>query len=296
MTSALESALGKKRELMQVDTRGKLAAAGLGVHFPPATWRPSAATRELATRIRSLTKAGVLKPFVFVDLRKYALCSLFSLVIPPPVGLGSCRRASETIFASPSSRMSTAQARRQGLTFALYFASLLYLSDRRLANAWTLPSGWLRSKSTRLRPSPLTSFPLSTRCCTRKWSWRWRRWRRRRAARRFLLSFTTSSRGLLVVVWRVCYGRSGQETVGGPCRKTRFGCGRGEGGRRTARADAPKRKGLVRHIDQPWCAVVPFRGASFLREFRCTDPSATTSCPGSVLLAAYLGGGCHVPR
>ena len=54
----------------QVDMSGALTNAGLTPLFPTDVWPPMAATRELATKLRSLKKAGQEKVYLFADLRK----------------------------------------------------------------------------------------------------------------------------------------------------------------------------------------------------------------------------------
>ena len=90
MQSVLERAFGKPRELVTVDMHAKLEEAGLEKLFPVSSWPPTAAVviygagafvivhvrlqvRELATRIKTLKKAGETHPYVFVELRKYVV-------------------------------------------------------------------------------------------------------------------------------------------------------------------------------------------------------------------------------
>ena len=90
MAGALEKALGvRPKELVHVNLDAKLTEAGLAAHFPSELWPPTAAVglarpsissiralpcaqvRELATKLRNLTKTGETKTFVFADLKKY---------------------------------------------------------------------------------------------------------------------------------------------------------------------------------------------------------------------------------
>ena len=92
--SVLERALsrqGKEKDVAHVDLDSELTKCGLSECFLVDSWPPSMAVcvlafrvrqsficskvRELATKVRSALKAGQVKPFVAVDLKKYAyLC------------------------------------------------------------------------------------------------------------------------------------------------------------------------------------------------------------------------------
>ena len=71
LQSALERVLGKPKELVSVDLGAKLKEAGLDAFFPLPTWPPTAAVRELATRLKKQKQAGEVKPFAFAELKKY---------------------------------------------------------------------------------------------------------------------------------------------------------------------------------------------------------------------------------
>ena len=65
-----------------VDMKTKLDALGLGQLFPPGSWPPPAAVRELQHKAKGLEKVGVKRPFVACDLRKYVF--FFSCFLAPP--------------------------------------------------------------------------------------------------------------------------------------------------------------------------------------------------------------------
>ncbi len=72
LQSALMAVLGKaKKEMVPVDLSSMLRQQGLEWYFPTEAWPPTAAVRELATKIRTLEKGGGLaNPYVYCDLKK----------------------------------------------------------------------------------------------------------------------------------------------------------------------------------------------------------------------------------
>ena len=67
-----EKALSSKKELAHVDMAQSMADSGLDKFFLVECWPEAMAVRELATKVKTLTKAGQAKPFVAVELKKYA--------------------------------------------------------------------------------------------------------------------------------------------------------------------------------------------------------------------------------
>ena len=66
-----------------VDMKTKLDDLGLGQLFPPNSWPPPAAVRELQHKAKGLEKVGVKRPFVACDLRKCVFSS-HAFFSPPP--------------------------------------------------------------------------------------------------------------------------------------------------------------------------------------------------------------------
>ena len=65
------------RPVEHVDLKSKLDGLGLGPLFPPSSWPPAAAVRELQHKLKGLEKVGVKRPFVACDLRKCVFSSVF---------------------------------------------------------------------------------------------------------------------------------------------------------------------------------------------------------------------------
>ncbi len=72
LQSALMAVLGKaKKEMVPVDLSSMLRQQGLDLYFPTEAWPPTAAVRELATKIKTLEKGGgSANPYVYCDLKK----------------------------------------------------------------------------------------------------------------------------------------------------------------------------------------------------------------------------------
>jgi hypothetical protein len=71
--AALLCLLGKPaKDFVHVDMTENMTSLGFAKHFPSDAWPPHNAVRETATKIRSRVKQGEEKPFVYIDLRKWA--------------------------------------------------------------------------------------------------------------------------------------------------------------------------------------------------------------------------------
>ena len=66
--------LGKpKPAVVHVDMAKRLKDLGLSEFFPDTLWPPTAAVRELASKLKALKKLGQENAFVSVDLKKCAV-------------------------------------------------------------------------------------------------------------------------------------------------------------------------------------------------------------------------------
>ena len=71
LVEALLQATSKKPAAMEhVNIAAELAKLGLDAFFPISVWPPTNAVRKLATKMRRLMKAGVVRPFIAVELRE----------------------------------------------------------------------------------------------------------------------------------------------------------------------------------------------------------------------------------
>ena len=68
---ALLRLMGKEKdEAVHIDSAEKMGQLELAKHIPSEVWPPPNAVRELASRLKKLCKHGMVRPFVFADLRK----------------------------------------------------------------------------------------------------------------------------------------------------------------------------------------------------------------------------------
>ena len=63
----------KTKKLERVNLAARLEELGLDQFFDSESWPDATPLRELCTKIKNLTGEGFANPFVFADLRKYAL-------------------------------------------------------------------------------------------------------------------------------------------------------------------------------------------------------------------------------
>ena len=86
--------LGKpKPAVVHVDMAKRLKDLGLSEFFPDTLWPPTAAVRELASKLKALKKLGQENAFVSVDLKKCAVWFSEVLLRVMFVRRGSCRRS-----------------------------------------------------------------------------------------------------------------------------------------------------------------------------------------------------------